>query len=113
MCVLVLAVRFPSSYFYESQLKDGVTAAQRTAPFHAVSPALGPFVVWDLAEGQEGRKAGRGAGGSLHNRAEAEAAAALYAGKSSESMVGCEWHMLVHMLSSVRGIGGLSHAVCQ
>lgn len=38
--------------------------------------AMGPLVVWDVAEGREGR----GKGGSLTNAAEAQAAAALYKG---------------------------------
>lgn len=53
----------------------GINAASRHAPFHT-HPLLGPFVVFDCAEGQERG----GGGGSLCNRAEADLAAALYAG---------------------------------
>ncbi|MEW5299031.1 MAG: hypothetical protein WDW36_002086 [Sanguina aurantia] len=69
---------FPAAYFYKRQLVDGagINAASRHAPFHA-HPLLGPFVVFDCAEGQE---RGGGGGGSLCNRAEADLAAALYAG---------------------------------
>jgi len=41
------------------------------------SLAMGPLVVWDVAEGREGR----GKGGSFTNSCEAQAAAALYKGK--------------------------------
>jgi hypothetical protein len=68
---------FPSSYLYDGQLRDGagITPASRAAPCHAL-PLLGPLVVWDVAHGRERP----GGGGSLRNGAEAELAAALYAG---------------------------------
>lgn len=81
---------FPSAFFYSQDLKDGISASARTAPWHASSSALGPLVVWDLPHGREGRGGGRGgrgggggSGGSLSNRAEAELAVGLYRGGCS------------------------------
>ena len=59
-------------------LPAGVSAASRSAPFHARA-AFGPLVVWDCAEGRE--RAGRsGGGGSLCNEGEAALAEALFTG---------------------------------
>uniref|UniRef100_A0A7S3VNR9 AAA+ ATPase domain-containing protein n=1 Tax=Dunaliella tertiolecta TaxID=3047 RepID=A0A7S3VNR9_DUNTE len=70
--------RFPSAFFYGGALADGVSVQQRTAPFHSTNGILGPLVVFDVADGQEGR--GKGRGGSLVNTCEAEAAKALFQG---------------------------------
>ena len=78
---------FPSRFFYEGQLRDGVSDSQRAGHWHRCSTALGPLVVWDVAEGRAGRARDTGAsargvrGGSLQNPLEAACAAALFRGE--------------------------------
>lgn len=63
---------------------QAISPASRGAPFHSATPLLGPLVVLDCHEGRERQGGGGGGGGgggsSLANRAEADLAAALYAG---------------------------------
>lgn len=73
--------RFPSKFFYEGRLLDGVgiNTTSRGALFHK-QPCFAPFVVWDCQEGREHGGGKGGKGGSLRNVAEAEVAAVLAAG---------------------------------
>ncbi len=82
--VLHTALRFPSGFFYDGSLLDGVGITARAAAHHALAKCFGPLVVWDLADGREGRgRAGGGGGargGSLHNAHEADFSVALFRG---------------------------------
>ncbi|KAI3845786.1 hypothetical protein MKW98_016545, partial [Papaver atlanticum] len=64
--------QFPSSHFYDNKLLNGDQMASKSAPFHE-DRYLGPYIFFDVAEGQESR--GRSSGSqSLCNESEAEAA---------------------------------------
>ncbi|KAI3990319.1 hypothetical protein MKX01_037658 [Papaver californicum] len=64
--------QFPSLHFYDNKLLNGDQMASKLAPFHE-DRYLGPYVFFDVAEGQESR--GRSSGSqSLCNESEAEAA---------------------------------------
>ena len=68
---------WPSRYFYSNRLEDSASVATAPdEPFYAV-PSLQPYLVFDVSSGRDAR--GPGAGGSVHNLAEAALAAALYA----------------------------------
>lgn len=61
---------FPSAHFYMGRIRDGVSAQDRAAPYHApASPALGPFAMYDVV-GME-RIHGSSLAASLENAAEA------------------------------------------
>ncbi|WCJ37161.1 P-loop containing nucleoside triphosphate hydrolases superfamily protein [Euphorbia peplus] len=65
--------RFPSSHFYDGKLLNGENMSNKTAPFHETE-GLGPYVFYDVVDGQELR--GKSSGSfSLHNDREAAAAA--------------------------------------
>lgn len=67
--------RFPSQHFYNGKLEDAKEVCDMPSePYHSTN-FLGPYQVFDVAEGQE--KRGKN-GGSLSNAAEADLAAALY-----------------------------------
>jgi hypothetical protein len=72
---------FPSSFFYDGRLSDGVEASSRQAPCHA-HPLLGPLAVLDV---RTGREAG-GTNSSLFNTTEAELSAELYKGEEAGRM---------------------------
>ncbi|XP_026404868.1 uncharacterized protein LOC113299953 [Papaver somniferum] len=64
--------QFPSLHFYDNKLLNGDQMASKLAPFHE-DRYLGPYIFFDVAEGQESR--GRSSGSqSLCNESEAEAA---------------------------------------
>lgn len=67
--------RFPSQHFYERKLLNGEKMLDKTASFH-VSEGLGPYLFYDIIDGQElrGKKSGAF---SLYNEHEAEAAVEL------------------------------------
>ena len=68
---------WPSRYFYNNRLEDSASVKSAPdEPFYAV-PSLQPYLVFDVSAGRDAR--GPGAGGSVHNLAEAALAAALYA----------------------------------
>lgn len=67
--------RFPSQHFYNGKLEDAKELREMPPePYHNTK-FLGPYHVFDVAEGQE--KRGKN-GGSLSNAAEADLAAGLY-----------------------------------
>ncbi|KAM7260372.1 hypothetical protein ACFE04_016113 [Oxalis oulophora] len=66
---------FPSLHFYESKLLNGEQMASKDAPFHEAK-GLGPYVFYDVTEGQELRGKNTGAM-SLYNEHEADAAVEL------------------------------------
>ncbi|KAL3835347.1 hypothetical protein ACJIZ3_010083 [Penstemon smallii] len=64
--------RFPSSHFYEGKLLNGDQMSSKAAPFHETC-SLGPYVFFDIIDGQELR--GKNAAAlSMHNECEADAA---------------------------------------
>ncbi|KAI8114303.1 hypothetical protein M9434_002429 [Picochlorum sp. BPE23] len=67
--------KFPSQHFYNGKLEDAKEVCDMPSePYHSTN-FLGPYQVFDVAEGQE--KRGKN-GGSLSNAAEADLAAGLY-----------------------------------
>lgn len=67
--------RFPSLHFYENKLLNGEEMSRKSAPFH-VTGGLGPYVFYDISDGQELR--GKNAGAfSLYNEHEVDAAVEL------------------------------------
>lgn len=67
--------RFPSLHFYENKLLNGEEMSKKSAPFH-VTGGLGPYVFYDISDGQELR--GKNAGAfSLYNEHEVDAAVEL------------------------------------
>ncbi|CAL1373907.1 unnamed protein product [Linum trigynum] len=67
--------RFPSLHFYEGKLLNGEKMSEKSAPFHETE-GLGPYVFYDIVDGQELR--GKSPGSmSLYNEREAEAAVQL------------------------------------
>ncbi|KAL4419979.1 hypothetical protein ABPG75_007077 [Micractinium tetrahymenae] len=68
--------QFPSAHFYGGRLRDADSIRDMPpAPFYA-HPLMKPYVLFDVAKGQERRREG---GGSLSNREEAVLAACLFA----------------------------------
>ncbi|EPS61473.1 hypothetical protein M569_13324, partial [Genlisea aurea] len=65
--------RFPSSHFYEGKLLNGDETSKKAAPFHETR-CLGPYVVFDVTDGQELRSKDAS---SLCNESEADAAVRL------------------------------------
>lgn len=65
--------RFPSMHFYDNKLLNGVDMSSKSAPFHE-SHHLGPYVFYDIVDGQEHRS---GDSSSVCNEQEAEAAVQL------------------------------------
>ncbi|KFK43885.1 hypothetical protein AALP_AA1G186300 [Arabis alpina] len=65
--------RFPSMHFYDNKLLNGVDMSSKSAPFHE-SHYLGPYVFYDIIDGQENRS---GDSSSVCNEQEAEAAVQL------------------------------------
>ncbi|EFH69180.1 hypothetical protein ARALYDRAFT_312653 [Arabidopsis lyrata subsp. lyrata] len=65
--------RFPSMHFYDYKLLNGVDMSSKSAPFHE-SHHLGPYVFYDIVDGQEHRS---GDSSSVCNEQEAEAAVQL------------------------------------
>lgn len=63
---------FPALHFYDGKLKNGNEASCKVASFH-VTHGLGPYVVFDITDGQESRGKKSNAL-SLYNQCEAEAA---------------------------------------
>ncbi len=68
--------QFPSAYFYENRLADGLAEGSRVAPFHK-DWCFGPYVFFDVVDGYQ-RTKGTSASQSLFNEAEAEAALCIY-----------------------------------
>ncbi|XP_059642145.1 uncharacterized protein LOC132284095 isoform X2 [Cornus florida] len=67
--------QFPSLHFYDSKLLNGDQMSSKSAPFHE-SKVLGPYVFFDIIDGQELH--GRNSGAlSLYNECEADAAVAI------------------------------------
>lgn len=67
--------RFPSLHFYENKLLNGEEMSRKSAPFH-VTGGLGPYLFYDISDGQELR--GKNAGAfSLYNEHEVDAAVEL------------------------------------
>ncbi|CAK9154009.1 unnamed protein product [Ilex paraguariensis] len=64
--------RFPSLHFYDSKLLNGDLMSSKAAPFHETE-GLGPYVFFDVIDGQELRGKNSGAL-SLYNECEADAA---------------------------------------
>lgn len=64
--------RFPSLHFYDSKLLNGEQMSSKSAPFHETE-GLGPYVFFDVVDGQELRGKNSGAL-SLYNEREADAA---------------------------------------
>ncbi|GMH14139.1 hypothetical protein Nepgr_015980 [Nepenthes gracilis] len=62
---------FPSLYFYDGKLLNGVSLSSKMAPFHKTK-GLGPYVFYDVIDGQECY--GKNSGSSLYNEGEADAA---------------------------------------
>ncbi|GAV59440.1 AAA_11 domain-containing protein/AAA_12 domain-containing protein [Cephalotus follicularis] len=67
--------RFPSLHFYESKLLNGEQMSSKSALFHETK-GLGPYVLYDIIDGQELRSKNSGAL-SLYNKHEADAAVEL------------------------------------
>ncbi|KAG8653205.1 hypothetical protein MANES_06G179400v8 [Manihot esculenta] len=67
--------RFPSLHFYDEKLLNGENMSSKSASFHE-SEDFGPYVFYDIIDGQELRGKNSGAF-SLYNEHEAEAAVAL------------------------------------
>lgn len=67
--------QFPSLHFYESKLLNGAEMSEKSAPFHATE-GLGPYVFYDISDGQELRGKNSGAF-SLYNEHEVDAAVEL------------------------------------
>ncbi|XP_031256135.1 uncharacterized protein LOC116114119 isoform X4 [Pistacia vera] len=67
--------RFPSLHFYESKLLNGEQMSAKSAAFH-VTDGLGPYVFFDIIDGQELHSKNSGAF-SLYNEHEADAAVEL------------------------------------
>ncbi|GAB4849929.1 hypothetical protein Ancab_029229 [Ancistrocladus abbreviatus] len=64
--------RFPSLYFYDGKLLDGVPLLSKMAPFHRTK-GLGPCIFYDVVDGQE--RCGKNSGASsLYNEGEADTA---------------------------------------
>jgi superfamily I DNA and/or RNA helicase len=68
--------QFPSAYFYENRLADGLAEGSRVASFHK-DWCFGPYVFFDVVDGYQ-RTKGTSASQSLFNEAEAEAALSIY-----------------------------------
>ncbi|KAK7841514.1 putative helicase magatama 3 [Quercus suber] len=64
--------RFPSLHFYDRKLLNGDKMSSKSAPFHEIE-GLGPYVFYDIVDGQEHRGKNSGAL-SLYNEHEADAA---------------------------------------
>ena len=64
--------RFPSLHFYDRKLLNGDKMSSKSAPFHEIE-GLGPYVFYDIVDGQERRGKNSGAL-SLYNEHEADAA---------------------------------------
>ncbi|KAG2728428.1 hypothetical protein I3760_01G205000 [Carya illinoinensis] len=64
--------QFPSLHFYDGKLLNGEKMSSKSAPFHEIE-GLGPYVFYDIVDGQEHRGKNSGAL-SLYNEHEAEAA---------------------------------------
>lgn len=60
-------------HFYDNKLLNGVDMSSKSAPFHE-SNYLGPYVFYDIVDGQENRS---GDSSSVCNEQEAEAAVQL------------------------------------
>ncbi|KDP25042.1 hypothetical protein JCGZ_22577 [Jatropha curcas] len=67
--------RFPSLHFYDGNLLNGEQMSSKSASFHE-SKGLGPYVFYDVTDGQELRGKNSGAF-SLYNEHEAEASVEL------------------------------------
>lgn len=67
--------RFPSLHFYDSKLMNGEKMSNKSASFHEIE-VLGPYLFYDIMDGQELRGKNSGAS-SLYNEREAEAAVEL------------------------------------
>uniref|UniRef100_A0A1D1ZR49 AAA+ ATPase domain-containing protein n=1 Tax=Auxenochlorella protothecoides TaxID=3075 RepID=A0A1D1ZR49_AUXPR len=68
--------QFPSAYFYNNKLEDAASVLERPDEPYYAHPLMKPYVVFDVARGQEQRA--RAATGSVSNLIEAELAAALF-----------------------------------
>jgi hypothetical protein len=64
--------RFPSVHFYDKKLLNGDKMSSKSTPFHEIE-GLGPYVFYDIVDGQEHRGKNSGAM-SLYNEYEANAA---------------------------------------
>ncbi|KAG5237987.1 P-loop containing nucleoside triphosphate hydrolases superfamily [Salix suchowensis] len=67
--------QFPSLHFYDSKLMNGEQMSNKSASFHEIG-VLGPYLFYDITDGQELRGKNSGAS-SLYNEREAEAAVEL------------------------------------
>lgn len=63
---------FPSRHFYDRKLLNGDNMSSKSAAFHEIK-GLGPYVFYDIVDGQEHRGKNSGAL-SLYNEHEADAA---------------------------------------
>lgn len=87
--------RFPSMHFYDNKLLNGVDMSSKSAPFHE-SHHLGPYVFYDIVDGQEQRS---GDSSSVCNEQEAEAAVQLLRFFKKRSLIILSY-LFTHVLES-------------